>query len=240
MTEGSELLLIEDDRQTRHILKSRLSALGWRIAEAEAGAAGIAYVKTHHPDLIILDLGLPDMDGLRVVQAVRLFSAVPILILSARTREHDKIETLNAGADDFVTKPFGSGELEARIRALLRRISHKSTTHDVVKMGDLIVNLTSRKVTKSGNEVSLTPIEYQLLSVLIENAGLVMTHRQLLKMVWGPEHIDDLQYLRIYMRLLRHKLESDPARPKHLLTEVGVGYRLVGHEETIPNDSAQS
>jgi two-component system KDP operon response regulator KdpE len=238
MTQHSELiLLIEDDRQTRHILKSRLSALGWRIAEAETGAAGIASIKSHRPDLIVLDLGLPDMDGVEVVTKVRLFSQVPILILSARTREQDKIETLNAGADDYVTKPFGPGELEARIRALLRRISQKSTTHDVFKMGDLVINMTSRRILKAGSEVSLTPIEYRLLGVLIENADLVVTHSRLLKTVWGPEHIDDLQYLRIYMRLLRHKLESDPARPKYLITEVGVGYRLVGvMRKNCPND----
>ena len=231
--ESRMLLLIEDDPQTRRILKSRLIALGWRISEAETGAAGITSVQTQAPDLLILDLGLPDMDGVEVVKAVRLISQVPILILSARTREQDKIETLNAGADDYVTKPFGPGELEARIRALLRRSSKKLPQRLVFRMGDLVADMTSRRVMKAGIEVSLTPIEYRLLCVLIENADLVVTHAQLLKTVWGAEHIDDLQYLRIYMRLLRHKLESDPARPKYLITEVGVGYRLVGHEEPL-------
>lgn len=229
------ILLVEDDPQTRRILKSRLQALGWRIAEAETGATGITSVKSSPPDLIVLDLGLPDMDGVKVVEAVRLISAVPILILSARTREQDKIEALNAGADDYVTKPFGSGELEARIRALLRRTMQISRESKIFTIGELVVDITTRRVLKAGSEVSLTPIEYRLLSVLLVNAGLVVTHSQLLKSVWGPEHIDDLQYLRIYMRQLRHKLETDPARPKYLITEVGVGYRLVGHEDTQPH-----
>lgn len=228
---GALLLVIEDDLQTRRILKSRLGASGWRIAEADNGASGIASAKTNPPDLMVLDLGLPDMDGVEVVKAMRLFSAVPILILSARTRERDKIEALNAGADDYVTKPFGSGELEARIRALLRRTTQILRESKTFKFGELVVDITSRRVLKAGTEVSLTPIEFRLLSVLLAHAGLVVTHSQLLKLVWGPEHIDDLQYLRIYMRQLRHKLETDPARPKHLITEVGVGYRLVSTEE---------
>jgi two-component system KDP operon response regulator KdpE len=231
--ESGLLLLIEDDPQTRRILKSRLGVLGWTVAEADTGSTGIACLRTQPPDLVVLDLGLPDMDGVEVVHAVRLISQAPILILSARASEQDKIETLNAGADDYITKPFGPGELEARIRALLRRSSKKLPERLVFRMGDLEADMTSRRVMKAGNEVSLTPIEYRLLSALIDNANLVVTHSQLLKTVWGPEHVDDLQYLRIYMRLLRHKLESDPARPKYLITELGVGYRLVGHEETL-------
>ena len=227
---GEFLLLIEDDLQTRRILKSRLGALGWRIAETDTATLGIASVKSNPPDLIVLDLGLPDMDGVEVVKAVRLISGVPILILSARTREQDKIEALNAGADDYVTKPFGSGELEARIRALLRRTIRLSRESQIFTVGELVVDITTRRVLKAGAEVALTPIEFRLLSVLLANAGLVVTHSQLLKSVWGPEHVDDLQYLRIYMRQLRHKLETDPARPKHLVTEVGVGYRLIDHE----------
>ena len=227
---GEFLLLIEDDLQTRRILKSRLGALGWRIAETDTATSGIASVKSNPPDLIVLDLGLPDMDGVEVVKAVRLISGVPILILSARTREQDKIEALNAGADDYVTKPFGSGELEARIRALLRRTIRLSRESQIFTVGELVVDITTRRVLKAGAEVALTPIEFRLLSVLLANAGLVVTHNQLLKSVWGPEHVDDLQYLRIYMRQLRHKLETDPARPKHLVTEVGVGYRLIDHE----------
>lgn len=231
MTRVNELiLLVEDDPQTRRILKSRLGALGWRITESDTATSGIASAKSNSPDLIVLDLGLPDMDGVEVVKAVRLISAVPILILSARTREQDKIEALNAGADDYVTKPFGSGELEARIRALLRRTVRLSRESKIFTAGELVVDITTRRVLKAGSEVSLTPIEYRLLSVLLINAGLVVTHSQLLKSVWGPEHVDDLQYLRIYMRQLRHKLETDPARPKYLITEVGVGYRLVGQE----------
>ena len=197
---GEFLLLIEDDLQTRRILKSRLGALGWRIAETDTATSGIASVKSNPPDLIVLDLGLPDMDGVEVVKAVRLISGVPILILSARTREQDKIEALNAGADDYVTKPFGSGELEARIRALLRRTIRLSRESQIFTVGELVVDITTRRVLKAGAEVALTPIEFRLLSVLLANAGLVVTHNQLLKSVWGPEHVDDLQYLRIYMR----------------------------------------
>jgi two-component system, OmpR family, KDP operon response regulator KdpE len=231
MTEKTALiLLVEDDQPTRRFLKSSLVGHGWQIAEAESGQTCLVSVKTLNPDLVVLDLGLPDLDGIMVVRALRQFSKLPILILSARTQEQDRIAALNAGADDYLTKPFSTGELDARIRALLRRALKSLSDGQVFLMGDLRVDLTLRKVLKSGVEVHLTPIEYRLLSMLIRHAGLVVTHRQLLKSIWGPDHVQDIQYLRIYMGQLRHKLEIDPARPRHLITEAGVGYRLIGQE----------
>lgn len=220
------ILLIEDDLQTRRFLKSSLALNGWRCCEAENGQAGLASISTEFPDLVILDLGLPDMNGIAVIKAIRQFSAIPILILSARGLESDKIEALETGADDYLSKPFSNGELNARLLALLRRARRAVSQNDVFVSGELSVSLTLRKVTMAGREVHLTPIEYNLLAQLVRHAGLVLTHRHLLKTVWGAEHIHDSHYLRIYMGQLRHKLERDPARPKYLLTEVGVGYRI--------------
>lgn len=230
ITESGLILLIEDDPQTRRFLKTSLGGRGWRIAEAEAGKPGLAVAKAEAPDLIMVDLGLPDLDGLVVVRGLRQMMEAPILILSARNQEPDKIQALDAGADDYLTKPFGTGELDARIRALLRRSRQETGTSECFQVGDLRVDLTLRKVLKAGSEVRLTPTEYRLLAVLVRHAGLVVTQRHLLKEIWGPDHVQDSHYLRIYMGQLRHKLESDPARPRYLLTEVGVGYRLLQSE----------
>ncbi|MEQ1529145.1 MAG: response regulator [Methylococcales bacterium] len=224
---NSLILLIEDDLQTRRFLKTSLGMRGWTILEAENGRLGLAMVNNDNPDVVILDLGLPDMSGITVIKRLRQLSEIPILILSARSQEQDKIEALESGADDYLTKPFSTGELNARLQALLRRTIKANTGNDVFVTGELTVNLAKRKVLISGNEVHLTPIEYRLLALLIRHAGLVLTHSHLLKEVWGAEHLRDSHYLRIYMGQLRHKLEADPARPRYLLTEVGVGYRLV-------------
>ncbi len=220
------ILLIEDDEQTRRFLKGSLSHKGWRIIEADNGKAGLAMIKNHNPDLVILDLGLPDMDGISVTKRLRQLSEIPVLILSARSQEQNKIMALDAGADDYLTKPFGSGELHARLQALLRRTRRTMPVSEVFVTGLLKVDLAQRKVFIADNEVRITPIEFRLLSILIRQAGLVVTHRQMLKEVWGAEHINDQHYLRIYMGQLRHKLEINPARPRYLMTDVGVGYRL--------------
>jgi two-component system KDP operon response regulator KdpE len=224
---GSLILIIEDDLQTRRFLKTGLSLRGWSSIEAENGRTGLSLVTSDQPDLVILDLGLPDINGISVVKRLRQLSDIPILILSARSQEQDKIEALDAGADDYLTKPFSTGELNARLQALLRRTHKTSAADENFVTGEITVNLTSRKVLISGIEVRLTPIEFRLLSLLVRHAGLVLTHRYLLQEIWGAEHVHDSHYLRIYMGQLRHKLEADPARPKYLLTEVGIGYRLL-------------
>lgn len=235
MTEAKPpILLIEDDPHTRRFLKTNLGGQGWRIAEAETGWLGLSLAKSDPPGLVILDLGLPDMEGIAVVRGLRLVSDLPILILSARTQESDKIEALDAGADDYLTKPFSTGELDARLRALLRRMGKGAMAGGAFEAGDVRVDLVRRRVFKAGQEVRLTPIEYRLLALLIRHAGLVVTHRQLLREVWGPDHVQDSHYLRVYMGQLRHKLEADPARPRHFLTEVGVGYRLLGSADGSP------
>jgi two-component system, OmpR family, KDP operon response regulator KdpE len=226
MTPSHLILLIEDDIQTRRFLKSSLNHRGWRTVEADCGKTGLAMLNSENPDLVILDLGLPDMDGIAVTRRLRQLSDLPILILSARSQEQNKIMALDAGADDYLTKPFGSGELHARLQALMRRITRGIANLEVFETGQLRVDLTRRKVFVGENEVRITPIEFRLLSILIRHAGLVVTHRQLLQEVWGAEHIHDQHYLRIYLGQLRHKLEINPARPRYLLTEIGVGYRL--------------
>ncbi len=233
---GPLILIIEDDLQTRRFLKTGLSLRGWSSIEAENGRSGLAMVTTDQPDLVILDLGLPDINGITVVKRLRQLSDIPILILSARSQEQDKIDALDAGADDYLTKPFSTGELNARLQALLRRTLKSVSTNEEFVTGELSVNLTSRKILISGNEVRLTPIEFRLLSLLVRHAGLVLTHRFLLKEIWGAEHVQDSHYLRIYMGQLRHKLEIDPARPKYLLTEVGIGYRLLENNRDIPQE----
>lgn len=232
------LLVIEDDPQTRRFLTTALTHRGWRIIEAENGKTGLAKLKTEQPDLIILDLGLPDIDGITLTKRIRHSADLPILILSARSQEQNKIMALDAGADDYLTKPFSTGELQARLQALLRRINRINNSNDLFQTGDLKVDLARRKVFMDDNEVRVTPIEYRLLSILIRHADLVVTHRQLLKEVWGAEHINDHHYLRIYMGQLRHKLEINPARPRYLLTEVGVGYRLADNDQSsgLTND----
>lgn len=225
---NATIIVIEDEAQIRRFLRTTLTSEGYLVIEAETGKQGLTESGTRKPDLIILDLGLPDMDGVEVVRGLRAWSSVPIIILSARSQESDKISALDAGADDYLVKPFGVGELLARIRVALRHVLTSANADDegVFSVGELKVDMVHRKVTVSGMEVHLTPIEYRLLAVLIKHAGKVLTHRMLLNEVWGPAYVERAHYLRIYMGTLRHKLEEDPARPRFLLTEVGVGYRL--------------
>ena len=227
-----KLLIVEDDAQIRRFLRAGLAADAYALHEAETGERALAEAAISPPELVILDLGLPDIDGVEVVRRLREWSAVPILVLSARSQEAEKIKALDAGADDYLTKPFGMGELLARIRVALR---HRARIDDAGKSvfvcGPLRVDLAARRVTLDGAEVHLTPIEYRLLVVLIRNADKVVTHRQLLKDVWGPAYVERSHYLRVHMAALRHKLEADPARPRYFLTEAGVGYRLTTDTE---------
>lgn len=228
----STILIIEDDVQIRRFLRAGLGAQGHQLREAESGERALAEAAIRPPDLIILDLGLPDMDGVEVVRRLREWNTAPILVLSARSRESDKIDALDAGADDYLTKPFGMGELLARIRVALRhRTTGGAEGASVFTAGNLRVDFASRRVALDGTEVHLTPIEYRLLGALIQHVDKVVTHRQLLKEVWGPAYVERSHYLRVHMAALRHKLEIDPARPRFLLTEAGVGYRLVAEAE---------
>ena len=221
-------ILIEDEPHIRRFVRAALEAEGWQVFEADTAKQGLTEAGTRKPDLLVLDLGLPDGDGLDVVRDVRGWSAVPIIVLSARSDEADKIAALDAGADDYLTKPFGVGELLARVRANLRRPRVAEGSEEAVfRFGTVEIARTARLVRREGVEVHLTPIEYRLLSVLASNAGRVLTHRQLLREVWGPAHTQQSHYLRIHMGHLRQKLEADPAQPVHLLTETGVGYRLL-------------
>jgi two-component system KDP operon response regulator KdpE len=224
-----EILIVEDDPQIRRFLRATFAAEQYRFQEAVTAAEGIAQAAARQPDLIVLDLGLPDRDGLEVIRKVREWTQTPIIVLSARGQERDKVTALDSGADDFVSKPFAVGELLARVRAALRRSATISDTANgaTFRAGDISVDLERRVVTLHGTEVHLTPIEYKLLQTLIRHAGKVITQRQLLVEVWGPQHSEQAQYLRVYMAQLRRKLESDHTRPRYLLTEPGVGYRLV-------------
>ena len=224
-----EILLIEDDPQIRRIMKAMLTAEGYRLHEAAAAEDGISQAAARNPDLVLLDLGLPDKDGIDVIREIREWSHIPIVVLSARGEERDKIKALDAGADDYVSKPFAPGEVSARIRANLRRaaVLDKNDAAETVNFGNISVSLAARRILVGGSEVHLTPNEYKLLQVLLRHAGKVVTQRQLLKQVWGPEHLDEPQYLRVFMGQLRRKLEVDPAHPKHLITEPGIGYRLL-------------
>jgi two-component system KDP operon response regulator KdpE len=216
---------VEDDPQIRRFLRATLDAEGYRYQEAITAVDGLAQAASHLPDLMLLDLGLPDRDGLDVIRGVRAWSAMPILVVSARGQESDKIAALDLGADDYVAKPFTVGELLARIRAALRR--SVTVTAPVFRFGHVEMDLENRVVRVDGEEVHLTPNEYKLLQVMIKHPGKVLTQRQLLNEVWGPNSTEQAQYLRVYIAQLRRKLEKDPARPKHLQTEPGVGYRLV-------------
>jgi two-component system KDP operon response regulator KdpE len=225
---GHLILIVEDEPQIRHFLRTTLTAEGYRVIEAENGERGVIEAATHKPDLVMVDLGLPDLDGVEVVKQIRAWSALPILIVSARSAEAEKVAALDAGADDYVTKPFGVGELTARIRVALRHAVHgaKQDAAGMLRFGNIEVDLERRLVRADGRDVHLTPIEFRLLGCLAKHGGMVLTHRHLLREVWGPSHVDQSHYLRIYMKQLRHKLEPDPARPRYLLTETGVGYRL--------------
>jgi two-component system KDP operon response regulator KdpE len=223
-------IVIEDEPQIRRFVRGALEDEGWQVHEAASLRDGLSAAGTRQPDLIVLDLGLPDGDGVRLIRDVRGWSAVPIIVLSARSDEADKIDALDAGADDYLTKPFGTGELLARIRANLRRPRAAAGSEDAAapfRFGEIELDRAARIVRRAGAEVHLTPTEYRLLSVLASNAGRVLTQRQLLREVWGPSQSGQNHYLRIYMGHLRHKLEADPAQPRHLLTETAVGYRLV-------------
>jgi len=220
------VVVIEDDPPIRRFLRTSLSTQGFEVHEADSGQRGLIEAGQRKPDLIILDLGLPDMDGVEVVRLIREWSSLPIIILSARSAEQSKIEALDAGADDYLTKPFGLGELLARIRVALRRATGSGEASPLFSVGTIEVDLANRWVRLNGEEVHLTPIQYRLLTVLIKHAGKVLTHQQILKEVWGPGHSESAHYLRIYMSQLRQKLEADPANPQYLLTESGVGYRL--------------
>jgi len=225
------ILVVEDEPDIRRFLRSSLGAEGYRVVESPNGRRGTLDAGMHKPDLAIVDLGLPDFDGVEVIRRIREWSPMPIVVLSARIQERSKIEALDAGADDYVTKPFGVGELLARVRVALRHASRAANGSDALQLGDATIHFQKRMATKDGAEIHLTPIEFRLLACLAKHLGMVVTHRQLLTEVWGPTHAADTHYLRVYMKQLREKLEADPAQPKHLLTETGVGYRLVADEE---------
>ncbi|AKU97798.1 sensor histidine kinase [Labilithrix luteola] len=228
-TEQKPLVLVVDDEpQMMRFVRLALSSRGYQVIEATNANEGIQQVTAYTPDVVLLDLGLPDKDGIEVVKMLREWSRLPIIVISARGQEESKVAALEEGADDYITKPFGASELVARIRVALRHAAlMRDTTTASIEIGrEITVDLVKRVVTKRGEEVHLTKTEYKLLVALVKHAGMVMTHRQLLLEVWGPGHSDQVQYLRVYMTQLRHKLEADAAQPKHLLTELGVGYRL--------------
>ena len=224
------VLLVEDERQMRRFLRLTLQSEGYAVIEAETAAEGLSQAAMRNPDIILLDLGLPDMDGLEVIAKLREWTSLPVIVISARDQEGDKIKALDNGADDYLTKPFGAGELLARIRVALRHGALKSTEpgEAIFTVEDLKIDFLKRKVYRSGGEIHLTPIEHRLLTVLVENAGRVMTHRQLLKEVWGPPYIEQTHYLRVFMNQLRKKIEADSTRPHFLLNEPGIGYRFQG------------
>ena len=229
LEKGPLVLLVEDEPQMRRFLRATLQSHGYRLVEAETAADGIAHATAHNPDLVLLDLGLPDGDGLDVTRRMREWTATPIIVLSARGQEADKIQALDAGADDYLTKPFGVGELLARMRVALRHAARPpgDDPAPIVCFGDIRLDLVRRQVFRGDDEVHLTPNRVQAARPRWRRTpGKVITHRQLLKEVWGPNATNQTHYLRVYMAQLRHKLESDPARPKHFTTEPGVGYRL--------------
>jgi two-component system KDP operon response regulator KdpE len=226
------LLVIEDEPALQKFLRVTLEAQDYKVIEATTGAEGLRRAATAPPDLIVLDLGLPDMDGVEVTRRLREWSAVPIIVVSARGKEQDKVVALDAGGDDYLTKPFGVGELLARVRVALRHAAaaNQETGDPVFEIGPLRVDLARRQVSVAGERVRLTPNEFKLLAVLVKHAGKVLTHRHLLKEVWGPGSDGETHYLRVYMNQLRQKLEADAARPRYLLTEPGVGYRLLSEQ----------
>jgi two-component system KDP operon response regulator KdpE len=225
---GPLVLVVEDEPQLRRFLRTALGAQGYRVVEAESVREALVAATTHNPELILLDIGLPDGDGIDLTRRVREWSRVPIIVISARGREDDKVAALDAGADDYLTKPFGVNELLARIRVALRHalIAASALGEPVLEIGPLRLDLARREVRVAGAEVHLTPLEYRLLALLAQNAGKVLTHRQILKEVWGPGSANETHYLRVFMAQLRRKIEADPARPRLLLTEPGVGYRM--------------
>lgn len=225
---NAQVLIVEDEPQMRKFVRIALTARGYRVIEAATAKEGIQQATAYTPDIVLLDLGLPDMDGIEVVRSIREWSQIPILVISARGQEDSKVEALDSGADDYLTKPFGASELLARIRVALRHAAMtRETASNIVKIGeDITIDLVRRLVVRKGEEIHLTPIEYKLLATLVKHAGMVLTHRHLLEQVWGPGNSERVEYLRVYMTQLRHKLEDEPAQPRFLRTELGVGYRL--------------
>ncbi len=223
-----KVLVVEDEAEVRRFIRLALQAESLEVSEADGVQRGLVEAGTRRPDLVVLDLGLPDGDGIEFIRGLRAWSQIPVIVLSARTMEADKIAALDAGADDYLVKPFGTGELLARVRAQLRRHPRASAdAASVLEFGDVRIDLAHRTVERAGTALHLTPIEYRLLTHLASHPNRVLTHPQLLKAVWGPSHSQDTHYVRIYMGHLRAKLEADPSRPQHLVTELGVGYRFV-------------
>ena len=228
------VLVIDDEPDIRRVLRASLGAAGYRVVESATGPRGAIDASTHKPDIAVVDLGLPGMDGLAVIERIRQWSPMPIIVLSARTHEAAKIAALDAGADDYVTKPFATGELLARVRVAVRHAVRPASGGMELALGDAVVDLERRTARKGSVDLHLTPLELRMLAVLARHLGMVVTHRQLLTEVWGPTHARDTHYLRIYMKQLRDKLEPDPAQPRYLLTEIGIGYRLLASEHLAP------
>jgi two-component system KDP operon response regulator KdpE len=226
MSIGPRVLVVDDEPQIQRFLRPSLIAEGYQVLSAATGGEALRQWRQHEPDVIVLDLGLPDADGKEIIRAIRMTSKVPIVVLSARDREAEKIAALDLGADDYVNKPFGIGELMARLRMALRHADPGATQSTVFKAGDLVFDTSAHRVTLKGEPLRLTPKEYDLLHLLVQHAGKVLTHRLILTRVWGPAHAEDAQYLRVFVRRLRQKIEAEPADPKIILTEPGVGYRL--------------
>ena len=226
------ILVVEDEPEIRQFLRTSLKAEGYRVVESPNGRRGSLDAGMHKPDLAIVDLGLPDFDGIEVIRRIREWSPMPIIVLSARIQERSKIDALDTGADDYITKPFGVGELLARVRVALRHAVQPENGQRILNLGLTSVDLEKRRATKGDEEIHLTAIEFRLLACLAKHLDMVVTHRQLLQEVWGPTHVEDTHYLRVYMKQLREKLEPDPVRPKYLRTETGVGYRLVADENS--------
>lgn len=224
------ILVVEDDPEIRRFVCSALAAEGFKVVESANARRGAIDATTHRPDVAIVDLGLPDYDGLEVIRGIRRWSPMPVIVLSARSREHAKIEAFDAGADDYVTKPFGVGELLARVRVALRHAVRPASGEGVLALGPARIDLVARRATRDGADVHLTPTEFRLVGCLAKHLGMVVSHKQLLGEVWGPTHLADTHYLRIYMKQLRDKLEADPLRPRHFVTETGVGYRLLADD----------
>jgi two-component system KDP operon response regulator KdpE len=227
--EGARILVIDDEHQIRRMLNVALSAHGYSLAEASSGKEGLSQASIFHPDLVVLDLGLPDLDGMEVISRLREWTQVPIIVLSVRERENDKIDALDAGADDYLTKPFSMGELLARIRVAIKHFA-KSEDEPVLIFPDLTIDLARRMVLLLGQEVKLTPTEYEILKYLALHSGRVITHGQLLRAVWGPNYQGETHYLRVYIGQLRRKIEKNPTQPHYIMTEAGVGYRFISGE----------
>lgn len=223
---GLNILVVDDERAIRQFLRLSLSAFEYQVSEASCGKEALQFIASYHPDLVILDLGLPDIDGVEVIRQLREWTQLPVIILSVREHEEEKVAALDAGADDYLTKPFGMGELMARMRAALRRAS-QTENEPIFESGDLRVDLARRMVWLAGEEVSLTPTEYGILNLFIRHAGRVLTHNQILQQVWGPGYEDDLHILRVNISNLRRKIEPNPTQPIYIHTEPGVGYRLI-------------